>query len=110
MRVAKFTVHVLVLTEFLDYINKKGLKSTIVSKKADVYNIEIAYTKEQAHIIDEMEELVDVLVVLTLVSLSALSYLAAAVQKRQPKKPAPLKTTGKKHCFFKDFVAQNVKK
>ena len=68
MRVAKFTVPVFVLTEFLDYINKKELKSTIVSKKANMYNIEIAYTKEQAPVIDEMEELVDVLVVLTLVS------------------------------------------
>lgn len=109
MRVAKFTVPVFVLTEFLDYVHTKGLKSTITSKKQDVYTIEIAYTKEQAPIIDEMEELVDILVVLTIVSLSALSYLVAATKKSPPKKVVS-KTVNKKECFFKDFVAQNVKK
>lgn len=69
MRAAKFNVPVLVLPEFLDYVNTKGLKSTIVSKKDDVYTIEIPYTKEQAPIIDEMEELVKVLVVLTVVTI-----------------------------------------
>lgn len=110
MRVAKFNVPVFVLTEFLDYINTKGLKSTIVSKKDDMYNVEIAYAKEQAHIIDEIEELVDVLGILALVFISALSYLVAATQKSRPKKTASSKNDNRKHCFFKDFVTQNVKK
>ncbi len=108
MRVAKFTVPVLVLTEFLDYINAIGLKSTIVSKQADAYNIEVPYTKEQAPLIEDMKELVDVLVVLVLASLSALSSLATAAQKRQVKKPAPLKTVNKKYRF-NAFLFQNVK-
>ena len=110
MRNAKFNVPVIVLPEFLDFINSKGLKSTIVSKKDDVYNVEIPYTKEQAHIIDEMEELVEVLVVLTVVTLSALSILAAASQNQQAKKRSPSKTLNKNHCFFKDLLLKNEKK
>jgi hypothetical protein len=110
MRTAKFNVHVCGLTEFLNYINSQGLKSTIVSKKDDVYNIEITYTREQAPIIAEMEELVDVLIVLASAFTAVLTYLAAAFQKRGTNKPAPSKTVNKKHCFFNDFIAQNVKK
>lgn len=111
MRVAKFNIPVFMLTEFLNYIHTIGLKSTIVSKKEDVYHIEIPYTKEQASLIGDMEELVDILVVLTIASLSALSYLVEASRKSQPKKSIPTRRTiHKKHCFFKDFVAKNVKK
>ena len=110
MRIAKFTVPVVVLTEFLDYINSRGLKSTIVSKKEDVYHIEIPYTKEQESIIDEMEELVDVLVALVAISITALSYLAIEVQKNRTKKSTTVKSVNKNYCFFKDFVNQNVKK
>ena len=81
MRTAKFIIPVSVLTEFLDYINSQGLKSTIVSRKEDVCDIEIAYTKEQAHIIDDMEEFVNLLVGLVLASITALAYLVEAAQK-----------------------------
>ncbi len=81
MRTAKFIIPVSVLTEFLDYINRQGLKSTIVSRIEDVCNIEIAYTKEQAHIIDDMEEFVSLLLGLVLASITALAYLVEAAQK-----------------------------
>jgi hypothetical protein len=110
MRTAKFNVPVSVLTEFQYFINAKGLKSTIASKKDDVCNIEIPYTKEQVSIIDELEELVNVLVVVTMASMTALSYLIAAAQKSQPPKKTSSKATNEKPCFFKDFVTQNVKK
>lgn len=109
MRIAKFNVPVSVLTEFLDYIDAKGLKGTIISKKDDMSSIEIPYTKEQASIIDELEELVNVLVVVTMASLTALSYLLVAAQKNQPQKNTSSKAGNRKVCFFKDFVAQNVK-
>jgi hypothetical protein len=109
IRIIKFTVPASVLTEFLDYINSKGLKSTIGSKKEDMYEIEVAYTKEQEPIIDEMEALVGVLVVLALASLSALSYLAEAAQKSPVQNTALEKPADKKQFLFKDFVSQNVK-
>jgi hypothetical protein len=109
MRIAKFNVPVSVLTEFQYYINAKGLKSKIISKKDDMCNIEIPYTKEQASIIDELEELVNVLVVVTMASMTALSYLIAAAQKSESHKNTSSKATNGKACFFKDFVTQNVK-
>ena len=110
IKTAKFNIPISVLTEFIDFINSQGLKGTIVSKKDDMYNIEIPYTKEQAYIIEGMKELAEVFSTLALVSLSVLSSLAAAGQNSQAQKPAPAKTVNKKHCFFTDYVAQNVKK
>ena len=81
MRTAKFIIPVSVLTEFLDYINSQGLKSTIVSRIEDVCDIEIAYTKAQEHIIDDMEEFVNLLVGLVLASITALACLVEAAQK-----------------------------
>ena len=110
IKTAKFNIPVSMLTEFIDFINSQGLKGTILSKKDDMYNIEIPDTKEQSYIIKGMTELVGVFTTLALVSLSVLSSLAAAAQNSQAKKPAPAKAVNKKYCFFKDFVTQNVKK
>jgi hypothetical protein len=56
MRTSKFDVPVEVLTDFLDASCDKGISSTIVSRTRNEYKIEIDYEKEEASLIDELEE------------------------------------------------------
>ena len=106
MRVAKFNVPVFMLTKFLDFINKQGLKSTIVSKKEEIYQIEIPFMIGQAPIIGEMEELVEVLAILVLGSVTALSRLVTMTESIQSKKSGNQKQTIKKVVFSKILLSK----
>lgn len=62
MRIAKFDVPAEVLAEFIDAVCDKELKSTIVSRTEDEYNIEIDFDKNDVDKIDELEEELDSLI------------------------------------------------
>jgi hypothetical protein len=109
IRTAKFDIPANALTEFIDFINMQGLKPRILSKKDDMYKIEIPYTKEQSHIIEGINDLLYVLTTLALASLAALASLSAAAKNNQTK-IASQKAAQNTPCFFKDFIKQNVKK
>ncbi len=108
IRTAKFDIPANALTEFIDFINLQGLKPSILSKKDDMYKIEVPYTKEQSHIIEGINDLIDVLTALAIVSVSVLASLAAAAKNSRAKTGSEIaKITP---CLFKDFILQKVKK
>ena len=108
IRTAKFDIPANALTEFIDFINMQGLKPSILSKKDDMYKIEVPYTKEQSHIIEGINDLLYVLTTLALVSLTALASLAAAAKSNQAKTSSD--RSKDTPCLFKDFILQKVKK
>ena len=56
MRKVQFDVPADVLAEFVDAASSKELNSRITGRDEDSYEIEIEYTKDEAELIDELED------------------------------------------------------
>jgi len=109
IKTAKFDIPVNALIEFIDFINNQGLKATVILKQDDMYKIEIPYTKEQSHIVEGIQDFMDVMATLALASLSVLNSLIEAGKNIQTKTTSK-KPVQKSSCIFKDFILQKEKK
>ncbi|MHB8260348.1 MAG: hypothetical protein ACYDCN_05710 [Bacteroidia bacterium] len=86
IRTAKCIIPAGVQEEFNDFINAKGLKGVFIPAKDDMCAVEITYSKSQAAIIDEIEEVIVVFTALGLICASTLSAMISNAQISQDKK------------------------
>lgn len=113
MRVAKFKIPVSVFPEFLKYTQPLGLKSTVISTKEEMYEIEIPFTKEQNSLIDELEQLIEVFLLVSVIGIVALYALIEEAKKQSKektiakvKKETATSSGIKNTCYFKDLLVQ----